>query len=87
MDELRDLSEALQDNHKIFGMHVEGNQYGCVIDSRGFLRFTSTNDIIDAHEARQQEKLRIDGVNYLVQSQNFDWKLDSLLITNCCWVC
>lgn len=33
-----ELGESLENNHSIFGIHFEGNQMGCVIDTRGFLR-------------------------------------------------
>lgn len=45
MEELRLISLALLLNHTIFGLHVEGNQYGCVVDSRGFLRFKDEHDL------------------------------------------
>ena len=62
VEELLDLNEAISYNYTLFGIHIEGNQYGYVLDPRGFIRIRENNQIVSNTEARQLEKQRIDGV-------------------------
>lgn len=80
------MNESLMQNHTLFGMHVEGNQYGCVVDGRGFIRMSEESEVSELYSAREKEKQRIRGVEYL-RYMNEDMRLESLMISNCCWIC
>ena len=75
------IGEYLKQNHKIYGIHIEGNK-GCYVDSQGFIKplFCSDDSVIlDGVPFSELEKSRIQDNIHMPRSINN--------VINKCWIC